>query len=435
MYKTKILKRIIAFLSFIVFLQLSIAQQMPIKGKIVDQNDVPIIGATIFVKGTTIGTVSDIDGDFSLNLSKGGTLQISYVGYTTLEFKATNLPTIVVMKEDATSLSELVVTGYMTQRKADLTGAVSIVDVNDMKESGYSDPIKSLQGKVPGMRITSDGDPTSSATIRIRGVGTLNNNNPLYIIDGMPTKSGIKDLNPNDIESLQVLRDASSASIYGSRASNGVIIITTKKAREGDLKVDFESYLSTSTFKSKFNLLDTEGYGNVFWRAAVNDGKDPNKVQQLYDFDWNKDYSNPILNSATPYEFLNPPANTMKAANTNWLDEIMRTGFTQSYNLALSKGTKTGTSRFSLNYYDNKGIIKGSGYERITARLNTSYNLLDGKLVVGENLSLSRAVSNGYHDAMYLAYISPSLIPVHTVDGIGWGGPHQECPIDIIPLE
>lgn len=423
MKKTQSLKWSISFFMLLVSLQISFAQQLSISGVIMDSNEEPIIGATILEVGTTNGTTSNYDGIFSLNVKQESTIQISFIGYESLKFKADNLPSKIVLQENATELSDLVVTGYMSQRKADLTGAVTVVDVKDIKEGVFSDPITTLQGKVPGMRITSTGSPSGSATIQIRGVGTLNNNDPLYIIDGMPTKSGIKQLNPSDIESLQVLRDASSASIYGSRASNGVIIITTKKAKDGDLRVDFESYLSASQYNSKFKLLDADGYGRVLWRAAINDRKDPSAIQNLYQYDWNGDYSNPILNSVTPNEFLDPPANTMRSANTDWLDAIMRTGYTQSYNVALSKGTKTGSSRFSINYYDNKGIIKESEYERITARLNTSYNLLDGKLLIGENLSLSRAVTHGDHGALDIAFKAPSLIPIHTIDGVGWGGP------------
>lgn len=423
MYKILNLKKSIIVPILFCWVQIVFAQKITIRSTVADLNNGSIIGATILEKGTSNGTVTDYDGNFSLNVSKGSIIQISYIGYETLEFEVTNLPKKIIMQETAMALSDLVVTGYMSQRKADLTGAITVVDVNDMKEGVYSDPITTLQGKVPGMRITSTGSPSGSATIRIRGVGTLNNNDPLYIIDGMPTKSGIKQLNPSDIESLQVLRDASSASIYGSRASNGVIIITTKKAKEGELKVDFESYFSASTYNSKFKLLDTDGYGRVLWRAAVNDGKNPNNIQSLYQYDWNEDYSNPILNSATPYKFLDPPANTMRAVDTDWLDAIMRTGFIQSYNLALSKGTKTSSSRFSINYYDNKGIINKSEYERLSARLNTSYNMLDGKLIIGENLSMNRAVTHGDHGALDIAFKAPSLIPIRTIDGIGWGGP------------
>ena len=185
-------------------------------------------------------TVTDIDGNFAFKSPQNATLVVSYVGYKSVEVKA-GVGIKVQLQTNASELNEVVVTGYTTQRKADLTGAVSVVSVDELAKQNENNPMKALQGRVPGMNISADGSPSGSATVRIRGIGTLNNNDPLYIIDGVPTKAGMHELNGSDIESIQVLKDASSASIYGSRAANGVIIITTKKGKEGRVNVDIDA--------------------------------------------------------------------------------------------------------------------------------------------------------------------------------------------------
>ena len=203
------------------------AQQVNVSGVIKDATGETVIGASVMVKGTKTGTVTDFDGRFHVECTPGATLVISYIGYQTQEVKAADGMNV-VLQEAANDLNEVVVTGYTTQRKADLTGAISVVSVDDIAKQNENNPIKALQGRVPGMNISADGSPSGTATVRIRGIGTLNNNDPLYIVDGIPTKAGMHELNGNDIESIQVLKDAASASIYGSRAANGVIIITTK---------------------------------------------------------------------------------------------------------------------------------------------------------------------------------------------------------------
>ena len=213
--------------------------QQEITGTVTDAMG-PVIGATVMEKGTTNGTVTDFDGNFKLKVEAGRTLVFSYIGYLTTEAPAKDGMTV-TMQEDALSLNEVVVTGYTTQRKADLTGAVSVVSVSELQKQNENNPMKALQGRVPGMNISADGNLAGAATVRIRGIGTLNDNDPLYIIDGVPTKAGMHELNGNDIESIQVLKDAASASIYGSRAANGVIIITTKKGKDGKVKVNFDA--------------------------------------------------------------------------------------------------------------------------------------------------------------------------------------------------
>ena len=231
------------FLSLTVLLTSTIMYaQTEISGTVVDATGETIIGATVMEKGTSNGTITDFDGNFTIKVNEGAILVISYIGYQTQELPAQS-GMKVTLKDDAEVLQEVVVTGYTTQRKADLTGAVSTVSVDEMAKQNENNPMKALQGRVPGMNIQADGNPSGAATVRIRGVGTLNDNDPLYIIDGVPTKAGMHELNGNDIESIQVLKDAASASIYGSRAANGVIIITTKKGKEGKIKVNFDGSL------------------------------------------------------------------------------------------------------------------------------------------------------------------------------------------------
>ena len=216
------------------------AQEVSVSGVVTDATGETIIGASVVEKGTTNGTVTDIDGKFSIKVKQGAQLEFSYIGYNNVTLAAKPVMNV-TLSENAKLVDEVVVTGYTTQRKADLTGAVSVVSVTDLQKQNENNPMKALQGRVPGMNISADGSPSGSATVRIRGIGTLNNNDPLYIIDGVPTKAGMHELNGNDIESIQILKDAASASIYGSRAANGVIIITTKKGKDGKLKVDLDA--------------------------------------------------------------------------------------------------------------------------------------------------------------------------------------------------
>ena len=220
--------------------------------------------------------------------------------------------------------------------------------------------MKALQGRVPGMNISADGSPSGSATVRIRGIGTLNNNDPLYIIDGVPTKAGMHELNGSDIESIQVLKDASSASIYGSRAANGVIIITTKKGKEGRVNVDIDASIAASMYAHKMKVLNAKQYGQVMWQAYVNDGMDPNTNGLGYRYDWSYDVQgNPVLNSISMRKYLDG-AGTTPAADTDWFDKTTRTGVVQNYNVAVSSGSDRHSSYFSLGYYKNLGIIKTS---------------------------------------------------------------------------
>ena len=211
--------------------QMLFAQSKQVTGVVKDVTGETVIGASVVEKGTTNGTITDFDGNFKLTVGDKAVLQISFVGYQTQEINTVGKTSFVVtLKEDSEMLEEVVVTGYSTQKKADLTGSVAVVSTKTLKTTSDADPMRSLQGKVPGMTITANGSPSGTGTVRIRGIGSFNSSqDPLYVVDGVPTTRALNSLNTNDIESMQVLKDAASASIYGSRASNGVIIITTKK--------------------------------------------------------------------------------------------------------------------------------------------------------------------------------------------------------------
>ena len=411
--------------------------QSEITGTVVDEFGDGLYGTTVVEKGTSNGTVTDLDGNFTLKVAEGTPLVISFIGFETLEVPAKQ-GMKVTLKENTSELSEVVVTGYTTQRKADLTGAVSVVSVDEIAKQNENNPIKALQGRVPGMNVSADGNPSGAATVRIRGIGTLNNNDPLYIIDGVPTKAGMHELNGNDIESIQVLKDAASASIYGSRAANGVIIITTKRGKEGKVKINFDGSVAVQTYVHKMDVLNAKEFGQVMWQGYVNDGLDPNQNGLGYHYDWIYNQQGiPLLNGITMNKYLDA-AGTTPAADTDWFDETTRTGVVQQYNVSLSNGSERGSSFFSLGYYKNKGIIKQSDFERFSARMNSDYKLLKvgekNIITVGEDFTVNRTnelqAPGGF--LQNVLQFNPSL-PVYTNSGeyagpVG-GYPDRENPV------
>jgi len=398
------------------------AQKIEVSGTILDESGLEVIGATVMEKGTNNGTVTDLNGQFRFSVNKGATVVFSYIGYQTIEQVATDNMQV-TLKENAKDLSEVVVTGYTTQRKADLTGAVSVVNVDELAKQNENNPMKALQGRVPGMNISADGGPSGSATVRIRGVGTLNNNDPLYIIDGVPTKAGMHELNGADIESIQVLKDAASASIYGSRAANGVIIITTKKGKTGKISIDVDASVAASMYAHKMEVMNAKEYGQAMWQAYVNDGMDPNTNGLGYRYAWGYDQQgNPILNGISMNKYLDSDGKA-PAADTDWFDQTTRTGVVQNYNVAVSSGAERHSSYFSLGYYKNLGIIKSSDFDRFSARINNEYKLVKDVITVGEHFTINRT-SEVQAPGGFLANVlqfNPSL-PVYTEDG-NYGGP------------
>lgn len=409
---------------------------MEVSGTVKEEQGLEVIGASVMEEGATNGVITDINGQFKIKVKEGAKLKISYVGYNTIVVKAQ--PHMTITMEVASNLiDELVVTGYTTQRKADLTGSVSIVSTKDLKTSPDADPMRALQGRVPGMTITTNGSPIGTGTVRIRGVGSINSSqDPLFVIDGVPTTTSLNSLNTNDIESMQVLKDAASASIYGSRAANGVIIITTKQGKKGGkMKVDFSTNLTASfyTSQSLMKLCNSAEYATAMAQAALNDGIDPVTYAANYGLNLNSQTGTPITvwNPATE-QYVNYTVNgrydgfinsskTMRYSDTDWLDEISRTGFSQNYDLSLSNATDKYSALFSLGYKKNEGILKYTSFENISARMNTSYNI--NKIVkVGENFTVtwSRQVDSApMENALKMA----PVVPVYEIDGETFGGP------------
>lgn len=402
------------------------AQEL-VKGKVVSSNKMPLQGVSVTVSETGTTTTTNANGEFQLNdTEKGNTLIFSLPDYSDYEFKigeAQPEVNIVLSPAKEKAIEEVVVTGYTRQKKTDITGAVSVVDMKDLNKQTEPNPIKSMQGRIAGVNITTDGSPSGGNTkVLIRGVGTLNNTDPLYVIDGVPTKAGMHELNPNDIESMQVLKDASSASIYGSRAANGVIIITTKKGKKGKMRIDLNYYTAFSQYAKKTEVLNAKQFGEVLWRANVNDGINPNSNNLSYNFEWGTQNGAPSLFNMYVPEYLDG-AKTIKSANTNWYDEISRTGQANSVDVAVSSSSDKGSYFFSTGYYNNEGIVKFTDFKRISARVNTSYNFFNGKLKIGENFTFNKTGEVNDPGVLDPALRALPIIPVHTVDGIGWGGP------------
>ena len=433
------MKRLLKFLTgFILVLACgSASAQNEISGSITDENGEPVIGASVVIKGTTTGTITDLDGNFKLQANDGETLVVSYIGYQTAEVSAAdNLK--VVLKEDISEIDEIVVTGYTVQKKADLTGSVAVIKTDDIKTSSDSDPMRALQGKVAGVTITSDGSPMGAGTVRIRGAGSFNSSqDPLFVIDGVPTTTALNHtLNANDIESMQVLKDAASASIYGSRAANGVIIITTKKGKKSDRpKIDFSANMTAQFYnrQTMMKLSNTEEYATAMAQAAFNDGIDPVGYAANYGLDFNA-ASGVKISAFNPqtmkeetftvnglYDGYMNAKKTMKFSDTDWLKEISRTGFSQNYDLSVSNGGENYSALFSLGYKNNKGILKYTDFANISARINTSYNF--GKYVtVGENFTLTHTSQCGLSPMENALKMSPTL-PVYEEDGETFSGP------------
>ena len=408
--------------------------QSEISGTVVDATGEAIIGATVKEKGTSNGTITDFDGNFKMKVNEGTILTISYVGYQTQEVPA-HQGMKVTLKDDAEVLAEVVVTGYQVQRKTDLTGSVGVVETKDFKTSN-TDPMASLQGKVPGMTIRTTGSPSGEADVHIRGIGSMGGSStaPLYIVDGMPFSGSLNSLNASDIETMQVLKDAASASIYGSRAANGVIVITTKKGKKGDkINIDFNASVSASWMTQKMKLLNGQQYATALVQAALNDGKNPYDYAQNYGLSLNAADGTPITvyNPATGvydsysvggfYDGYMNAKRTMLYSDTDWVDEIGRTGFTQNYDLAFSKATDKGSSLFSFNYKKALGVLKHTDFENFAARINSSYKI-NSIVTVGENATFSYSNSVDCAPLENALKMAPTL-PVYEIDGVTFSGP------------
>ncbi|WP_321425848.1 TonB-dependent receptor [uncultured Bacteroides sp.] len=335
------------------------AQNVNVTGKVVDTKDAPLIGVSVLLKGTKVGTSTDLDGNFLLSGKKGQTLVFSYLGMDTKEVVIDGKPLVVVLSDNTKALEEVVVIGYQTIKKADLTGSVSVFKPETMKNTVVTGTVADALASLPGLFVRSSGQPGAEGMVEIRGTSTFGSSAPLYVIDGIAVDGGAnRDFNFNDIESIQVLKDASAAAIYGSRAANGVIIVTTKKGKEGKMVID-ASAKTTLQWLPRYNLADKSQWTELNDMAFKNAG----------------------LNPANHYD-----------GNTNWQDVAFKTGIIQDYNVGFSGGGSNSNYYISANYQGNSGATIGTKSERFTVRANTSSQRDFGKNVtfrIGENVIVS----------------------------------------------
>ena len=352
----KLKDRVALFLTLVLCLTFPVqawAQKQTVTGTVIEQNGEPVIGATIMEKGTSNGTTTDIEGNFTINVEPKATIVISYVGYQTQEIKVDGKTHLdITIKEDNQILDEVVVVGYGTMKKSDMTGAISSVNGSDLAKRTTTNPAEALQGKIAGVNITkSGGNAGAGVSVKIRGVKTFGDNEPLYIIDGFP--GDINAVNPQDIQSLEVLKDGAAAAIYGSVAANGVVLITTKSGSKGDVKVDFSTYLSWTNIANKLEMLDANEYKQVH--------------RQMYE-NWN--------NHVATYggDALNLPAYITEntGINTDWQDAMTRTGFTQNYMVSVRGGSDIARFSMSYNHADDKGIFLGNDHRQDNARIKVN---------------------------------------------------------------
>lgn len=385
----------ILFLFLAVFSVTVYAQNVTITGTVTDVNQEPLIGVNVVVKGSTTGAITDFDGNFSLSGEKGSTLIFSYIGMLTQKVVYKGSPMRVVLKDDSKALEEVVVIGYQTVKKSDLTGAVAVVDTKEMKKSAAGTLVSQMQGLATGVNVRSSGRAGEDSSIEIRGVGSLSNNSPLWVIDGMITDPGV-DFNPADAESIQILKDASAAAIYGSRAANGVIIVTTKKGSKGPMKVNI-SVKETLEWSPKYDLMNAAEYikyNDIAYNEAIKNGiATVNSTQKHSEYD------------------------------TNWQDEVLKTALVQDYNVSLSGGGDSGNYFVSAGYYNNDGVSYGNTFERYSFRVNSQGK--KGWFSFGENLAYSLTntdpnQTNTYNDFLRMM----PTIPVYDENnpgGYGYG--------------
>lgn len=380
-------------------------QAKTVTGTVTDVSGEPIIGANIRIKGTTTGTITDIDGNFSIEAKPQSVIEVSYIGYLTQETVINNQKSIrFLLKEDTKTLDEVVVIGYGVQKKADLTGSVANINTEKLNTQSNANIGQALQGKIAGVDIVSQGGaPGSGTRIMVRGIGTLNNASPLYIVDGMYMNS-IDHINPNDIASIDVLKDASSAAIYGSRAANGVIIVTTKEGSntEGKPIIDLSVNLGISTASKFLDMLDAKGWAEVTTIARQAIGK-------------------PALDMAT--DLANKPDN-------DWQDIMFRPTLMQNYNLAVKGGGKYSTYYTGLGYFNQDGIVKGTNYQRYNIQSKNDYKR--GIFSAGTNLIISFSHDKPLHQELRGGMIGTILQSVPTLEKYddtregGYGGTYGD---------
>ena len=360
------------------------AQEITVHGNVTSATDgEPLIGASIVsTVQESLGTITDLDGNFIIKVPEGSDLTISYIGFVSTTVKAAPQVTV-QLKEDTETLNEVVVVGYSTEKKSDLTGSISVIKMKDVADMPTGNVIQSLQGRVAGMTVTTDGTPGGlSTSTSIRGASSFRSdaNGPLYVIDGVMTRENPGTiLNSNDVESIQVLKDAASASIYGAQAANGVIIITTKRAKKGEASVTFDATLTLQTYASGLDLLDAYQWGDVYWSAYkyAHNGATPSSSV----------YGNGATAQLQTYKNLNGA--DVLPQTTDWEDAIHRTALMQTYSIGLQKGAENGSSSLSLSWLDHDGIVRGTDFQRLNSRFSSDYGFLDNRLRAGGNVAVN----------------------------------------------
>ena len=411
---------------------MAFAQQKTVTGKVVDESGASIPGVSVLVKGTTVGTVTDIDGKYNLSVpSKGDALSFGFVGMISQDVPIGQKTVIdVTLKTEVVGVDEVVVVGYGTRKKEEITGSISTISDKQLKTSTAPSVVSRMQGQVSGITVTSSNVPGGEATIRIHGIGTVNDPNPLYVIDGVPVGPG-NNVNPNDIESMSILKDASSAAIYGSRGANGVILITTKHGRENqEPSITLSVRTGFSQATNQYDMLNTSQYGEAVWLQAKNLGNAPNSQQ--YGKGSSPKIPDYVLPAGTmegdpsvaPALYNYPDYQIYKAnkQGTNWYDEIYRTGIVQEYDLSVSGGGKKSTYSLSGNYLDEQGFLINTGFKRYNFRVNAETKFSNW-LKVGQSIQAiyinqkGDFGNNGEGNAISMAYRMQPIVPVYDIQG------------------
>ena len=376
-----------------------------VKGTVISGSDnEPLIGASVMVQGTKTGAVTDRDGNFTIEAKNGQTLEVSYLGFITQKIKVTGSTINVTLNEDKQSLDEVVVVGYGVQKKKLVTGATVQLKGDDIAKLNTTNPLSAMQGQTPGVNIVStSGQPGAAMSVTIRGLGTVGNSQPLYLIDGVG--GDITTLNPADIESIDVLKDAASAAIYGAQAANGVVLVTTKSGKEGSSKITYDGYVGWQTLGRKFEMLNANQYMQIMDEALLNSYMSP--------IDWT---SLSAIRDANGNVY-----------NTDWIDQAVDNGaLTTSHSLAFTGGSKTSTYSISGGYTGQDGLIGGSDvsyYKRYNLRANSEHKMWNGLVVIGEHVGFvykdSRGMGTGniYNNNLRSAFSTSPLVPVYDADG------------------
>ena len=388
-------------------LQANPAQDKTISGVVRSATDnEPLIGVSVLVKGTTNGTITDFDGKYSLSVKTGDVVVFSYIGYVTQGITISNQTTLnVTLKEDTETLEEVVVVGYGTMKKKLVTGATVQVKGDNIAKLNTTNPLQAMQGQTPGVNITStSGQPGEGMKVQIRGLGTVGSSSPLYLIDGVG--GDISTLNPADIESIDVLKDAASAAIYGAQAANGVVLVTTKQGREGKAQVSFDAYYGVQNAARKADMLNALQYMTIMDEQALNSGG------AVYDWGSFKSIHNEYGG----------------IYDTDWVDTMFKDDAkTQSYTLGVTGGSKTSTYALSMGYMSQEGIVGGedvSNYERYNFRINSEHKLFNDLLKVGEQVSFVYKKNNGigvgnqYNNTLRGAFGTSPLTPVYSDNNV-----------------